>query len=251
MVSGAVKQVGNSHGSRRCSHLNSGEQRMIVHDGVCQEGFVDAAMANIECRSVIQCATPNNCCNQPIVLAVPKFVHTGHKWLCGWRCPRCFILFRGIGAAGRLRCIWRIRIPAIRGLLLRACHGCCREQKKCSRDYAQNSIPQTTASLPYNSHIGSTDCVQARKGCKAGKRIPRDIFHLPEGQSQGTFCFCNRTTRNCIFSLDTTRAGEQNPGNFSREFMVQGTATEKARVIPEKHEGGKRAVFAGMDRAMY
>jgi hypothetical protein len=33
--------------------------------------------------------------------------------------------------------------------------------------------------------------------------------------------FGNPTTRDCIFSLDTTRAAAQNPRNFFREFLVQ------------------------------
>ena len=32
---------------------------------------------------------------------------------------------------------------------------------------------------------------------------------------------CNRTTRNCIFTLDATRAVAQNPRNFSRRFPVR------------------------------
>jgi hypothetical protein len=39
----------------------------------------------------------------------------------------------------------------------------------------------------------------------------------------GSVPFCNRTTRNCVFSLDTTRAEAQNPGNFSELFPVRGT----------------------------
>ena len=62
---------------------------------------------------------------------------------------------------------------------------------------------------------------------------------------------CNPTTRNCIFSLDTTRVPAQNPRNFFRGFPVQGTEAvhcsrrtlrraenvhrkrKKSRVIPE------------------
>jgi hypothetical protein len=47
---------------------------------------------------------------------------------------------------------------------------------------------------------------------------------------------CNRTTRDCIFPLDTTSAAAQNPGNFFREFLVQGTYAEK---IARHSIGGK------------
>lgn len=41
---------------------------------------------------------------------------------------------------------------------------------------------------------------------------------------------CNSTTRDCIFSLDTTRALAQNPGNFSGS--LRNHAPEKAVVNP-------------------
>jgi len=61
---------------------------------------------------------------------------------------------------------------------------------------------------------------------------------------------CNTTTRNCIFSLDTTRTTAQNPGNFSREFPSRGPLRKK-RASFQKGQGEKRAVFAGMDCAMH
>ena len=117
---------------------------------------------------------------------------------------------------------------------------------------------QRSPSIPFaadvrrapHSVLGRTDCGQTPKGCKA----PR--------------MFCNTTTRDCIFSLDTTRAAAQNPRNFFRglsgsrgtgaagreRFAANGdpstrTANGKlACVIPE---GKKRAVFAGMDCAVH
>jgi hypothetical protein len=59
----------------------------------------------------------------------------------------------------------------------------------------------------------------------------------------------NPTTRDCIFSLDTTRAAAQNPGNFFREFLVRGTGNGKNGASIQR--GKKRAVFAGMDCAMH
>ncbi len=92
---------------------------------------------------------------------------------------------------------------------------------------------------------------------------------------------CNRTTRNCVFSLDTTRAEAQNSGNFSDCCTVQGrhggTRSERDRATfqrarlacpyegrrvrrntgagstwrPPEKRGIKRAVFAWLDCAMH
>jgi len=54
MMPGAVKDVGHSHGSRRGSHLDCGKQRMITHNELVRKAFIDAAVAKIECRSIVQ-----------------------------------------------------------------------------------------------------------------------------------------------------------------------------------------------------
>lgn len=57
------------------------------------------------------------------------------------------------------------------------------------------------------------------KVVKEERIISRPLFWAWErGSAVRLKPFCNRTTRNCIFSLDTTRAGAQNPGNFSDSF---------------------------------
>ena len=57
----------------------------------------------------------------------------------------------------------------------------------------------------------------------------------PEGKARRKE-ICNRTTRDCIFSLDTTRAAAQNSGNFFREFFGPGAKAEK---IARHSRGGE------------
>jgi hypothetical protein len=70
---------------------------------------------------------------------------------------------------------------------------------------------------------------------------------------EGRGPFGNTTTRDCIFSLDTTRAAAQNPRNFFRELLVQGdrSRSQHAEKLARHSRGGKRAVFAGMDCAVH
>ena len=98
MMPGAMEQVGDADGSRRSRHLDPCKQRMVVHDGVRQKDFIDAAAAEIESRSVVQGAPRANGCEQPIVLAVPKPVNAGRKRIGGFGGLVRLLLVRGSGA---------------------------------------------------------------------------------------------------------------------------------------------------------
>src|SRR5579863_1281541 len=54
VMPGAMKDVGDADGSRRRGHLDPRKQRMVVHNRVRQENFIDAATAKIERRSVVE-----------------------------------------------------------------------------------------------------------------------------------------------------------------------------------------------------
>ena len=252
---GAMKQVGDADGSRRGRHLDPCKQRMVVHNGVRQEDFINAATAEIERRSVVQAAPRAHAREQPIVLAVPKPVYARRRRIGGLGGLGRFLLLRGSGAAGRLRCGRRVWIPAFGRLLLRLDSGHAPTSRKNAPAIA-NRIPfriRRRSILSFRA-IGSTDCGQARKGCKGGKKISPGISSRAGGaSSRRVGRLATTTTRDCIFSLDTTRAAAQNPRNFFRGFLVSGgpddpSTRKKWRVIPE---GEKRAVFAGMDCAMH
>src|ERR1700730_11939129 len=70
VMPGAMEDVRDADGSRRSRHLDPCKQRMVIHNRVRQKNFINAAAAEIECRSVVQGATRANACEQPIVLAV-------------------------------------------------------------------------------------------------------------------------------------------------------------------------------------
>jgi hypothetical protein len=55
-------------------------------------------------------------------------------------------------------------------LLLRVNRGDGREQEKCTGHRAPHTFPHTKPPDPFVSRVGSTDCGQARKGCKGGKK---------------------------------------------------------------------------------
>ena len=124
MMPGAMEQVGNADGSRRSRHLDPCEQRMVIHNGVCQECLIDAAVAEIECRSVVQGAPRGNAREQPIVLAIPKPVFDGDWPYAGFGSLGRFLLASRRGVASRLWRNGRVRDPAIDGLLLRLKSGC-------------------------------------------------------------------------------------------------------------------------------
>jgi hypothetical protein len=63
-----------------------------------------------------------------------------------------------------------------------------------------------------------------------------EISSSPGGTENDSGSVCNHTTRDCIFPLDTTSAAAQNPGNFFRGFLVQGTRAEK---IAHHSRGGE------------
>jgi hypothetical protein len=132
--------------------------------------------------SVVQGAPRANAREQPIVLAIPKTVNAGRKRIGGLGSVGTLRLVRGSGAASRLRCGRRVWIPAFAWLLLRLGGGHCREQEKCTRYREPHPFPHTKLFSPFVSRIGSTDCGQARKGCKAGKKISAGIF-FPTGRS--------------------------------------------------------------------
>ena len=105
VMPGAMENVGDADGSRRSRHLDPCKQRMVVHDGVRQEGFIDAAAAEIERRSIVQRAPRADAREQPIVLAIPKSVNawrTGGLVACGR--PRLFSFGPRARRCRRLRC---------------------------------------------------------------------------------------------------------------------------------------------------
>src|SRR5258708_7371943 len=79
MMPGAMEEVGDADRSCRSRHLNPCKQRMVIHDGVRQENFVNAAPAEIESRSVVEGAPRANAREQPIVFAVPKSVNARRR----------------------------------------------------------------------------------------------------------------------------------------------------------------------------
>src|SRR5579864_1123464 len=239
MMAGAMEQVGDADRGSRRRHLDPSKQRMVIHNGVRQEDFIDAAPPEIERRSVIQGAPRANAREQPIVLAIPKTVNAGRMRIGGLGSVGTLLLVRGSGATCRLRCGRRVGIPGIGRLLLRLNRGYSREQKKCSRHREPHPFPHRKMFSPLVSRMGSTDCGQAWKGCKAGKKISPEIFFSDRPKRPwARWRVGNPTTRNCIFSLDTTRAAAQNPRNFFRAYLVHGTGTvhrerKKWRVIPQ------------------
>ena len=229
---------------------------MVIHNGVRQEDFIDAAAAEIECRSVIQGAPRANAREQPIVLAIPKAVNAGRKRIGGLGSARTF----SFGPRER-----RYQPVAVRKARLDPCFRPVaaapgprtRAASKKNAPAIAHRIPFRIRRLfrPFVSRIGSTDCGQARKGCKGGKKISPGISSLTGRERPGArWPFGNPTTRNCIFSLDTTRAAAQNPRNFFRGFPVRGDRSGSPRHGKNGasfQRGRKRAVFAGMDCAMH
>jgi hypothetical protein len=63
---------------------------------------------------------------------------------------------------------------------------------------------------------------KARGIVKAERRNPSGGLRQKSGAEGSRRAFCNTTTRDCIFSLDTTSAAAQNPGNFFRNFRSRG-----------------------------
>ena len=74
MVPGAMEYVGHADGRTRGRRFDPGKERVIIHDGIGEEGFVDPAVAEIERRSVVQSPASAHCCEKPIVLAIPEAV---------------------------------------------------------------------------------------------------------------------------------------------------------------------------------
>src|SRR3984957_16722279 len=148
---------------------------MVVHNGVRQEGFIDAAVSEIECRSVIQGTPRANACKQPIVLAIPEPMHSRRKRIGRFGGLDRFLLIPWSWSFGRLRCGRRVWIPALHRLLLRLGgeHG--EKKKKRPGNREPYSFPHTKTFCPFVSPDGSTDCGQARKGCKGGKNISSGI----------------------------------------------------------------------------
>src|ERR1700674_806832 len=54
MMAGAMEQVRDADRSGRRRQLDPCKQRMVIHNGVCQENFIDAAPPEIERRSVVE-----------------------------------------------------------------------------------------------------------------------------------------------------------------------------------------------------
>ena len=118
-MTGAMKQVGDADGSRCSGHFNPCKQRMVVHDGIGQEDFVNSAAAEIERRSVVQTAPRGNAREQPVVLTIPKSVFDGNGRLVELDRFARFRLIRGGGAGRRLRRGRRVWVSAFGRLLLR------------------------------------------------------------------------------------------------------------------------------------
>jgi len=130
VMTGAMKNVGDSYGSRCSRRFDPRKQRMVVHNGVRQENFIDSAAAEIERRSVVQGAPRADSREQPIVLAVPKTVFARLGEFGGLGSLGRFLLVPGSSAASRLWRGRRIWIPAFGRLLLRLSRGDGSEQKK-------------------------------------------------------------------------------------------------------------------------
>ena len=123
------------------------------------------------------------------------------------------------------------------GVARRADCGDGREQKKIGMKSAQLiRFRHSTTSVLFVCSSGSTDCVQGLKGCKGrksefGGKSGRVIWRRGKKASGPFF---NRTTSNCIFSLDTTRAAAQNPRQlFPRVCGPLRPGRKKSRVISE------------------
>ena len=60
---------------------------------------------------------------------------------------------------------------------------------------------------------------------KPAEDVKRAVLRVRQCSSSGCktphSAFCNRTTRDCIFTLDTTSTEAHNPGNFSGRRVVQ------------------------------
>jgi len=90
---------------------------------------------------------------------------------------------------------------------------------------------------------------------KDERKFRREMFAVPHRRKRVARQFCNSTTRNCMFFLDTTSTPAHNPRNLSAFFRSGGLErrqralrAENSRVISR---GEQRAVFAGMDCAMH
>jgi hypothetical protein len=104
VMPGAMKNVGDSDGSCRSRRLDPREQRMVVHNGIREKGFINTAAAKIQCRSIVQGARPANACEQQIVFAIPKFVNDGYRRIRSLGVFARFLLARRSCATSRLRC---------------------------------------------------------------------------------------------------------------------------------------------------
>ena len=140
-------------------------------------------------------------------------------------------------------------ILAFARLLLRLDRGRSRNQEKCARYRVAHPFPHTKTSFPFVSHIGSTDCGQAPKGCKGRKKISPGIFPLT-GQSvpRRVGHLATPPLEIVSFLLTPQVRRRRIPATFSVGIWSRGPERKNWRVIPQ---GEKRAVFAGMDCAMH
>jgi hypothetical protein len=104
VMPGAMKNVGDSDGSCRSRRLDPCKQRMVVHNGIREEGFINTAVAKIQCRSIVQGAPPANACEPQIVFAIPKSVNDGYRRIRSLGVFTRFLLARRSCATSRLRC---------------------------------------------------------------------------------------------------------------------------------------------------
>src|SRR5579864_2009884 len=254
MMAGAMEQVGDADRGSRRRHLDPSKQRMVIHNGVRQEDFIDAAPPEIKRRSVIQGAPRANAREQPIVLAIPKTVNAGRMRIGGLGSVGTLLLVRGSGATCRLRCGRRVGIPGIGRLLLRLNRGYSREQKKCSRHREPHPFPHRKMFSPLVSRMGSTDCGQAWKGCKAGKKISPEIFFSDRPKRAGRVGGLATPPLGIVsFLLTPQERRRRIPATFSVRIWSMGPErfTVNGKNGASFHRGRKRAVFAGMDGAMH
>jgi hypothetical protein len=155
---------------------------------------------------------------------------------------------------------WSVEVPPVcvgageSVCLLSVAEGCCARaagtnpRKKVAANTASLRLVPARPCLAIRFTLAK-DSGQGDRGCKGRiQNLARISVRMSAPNPGGKNQFCNPTTRNCIFSLDTTRDAAQNPRNFFRCESVSGGPTGE---ITGCLRGGKLAVFAGLDGAMY
>jgi len=108
VMTGTVKNVGDSHRSRSRGCFQSGEAGGIVHHVVRQENFGSSARLEIACRSIVETAKDAHTGKQQDVGTVPEGMN-GRRNARGRIGERWFRLLRGGGRLSRLRIARRLR----------------------------------------------------------------------------------------------------------------------------------------------